>query len=462
MVEKPQLSDFNVPSKAEWEAQLIKELKGAEMNSIDWQHHTLGAIPPYFSRHDQIQPITVPPRSFKTAAAEWEITQTYALHTGSNEQVIRGLADGVSGLGISLNGGEYSREAIERLTAGVYLNMVALRITDGDANTRAKALCDLVDSHPLTCSEWTGCAGADPLLDHLGMEKPVDVDRILLSHVDTIKNTGAPLRSVAIGGNRVFESGGDEALELAVSIHAANHYLQVLLEAGITVDEATNLFDFTLEAGQSYFATIAKFRAMRYLWARVVAEYRPTHACSMVTWIHAVTSLRNYTSNDPHNNLLRGVTAAMGALTGGCDSLEVRPFNPWKTDDQSLRLARNIQHLLKEESWFDATVDPGSGSHYIEFLTHRIIESAMEHLREFDLRGGLITPKGTHYLATTLQKQRGQLLDQVATKSLKVIGVNSYRAEGTNGAFETGPFEPSSVFHPFVIANNVEPEQRGE
>ncbi len=423
------LNEFEVPDKAQWLAQVTRELKGADYTSIYWGHPDLGLIEPVKHQEDQIRTFPVPPRSFKSEAADWEIRQNFQLRMHSNEQVIQALTDGITGVGVTLHEGCY-RDDIENLLAGTYLNMVSLNIDGGSAQERVQALQWLVDTHDSQPSEWSGCVGIDPLLDAFDQAvEPTTFEQELVNHVHAIEKVGAPLRSVLVSADRIFEAGGSDALELAVALHVGELYLNALLKSGLSIDDATRLFEFRLSAGQSYFVTIAKFRALRYAWARIVAEYKPEHDCSMVTWIHAKTSGRHFSSNDPHNNLLRCTTAAMSALTGGCDSLDVLPYNPWSSSDDGLRLARNIHHLLREESSLDAVADPASGSAYIEHLTEMLLDRAITHVRAWEKEGGLSDLNGALWLDERIRNDAHKLTDRFISGELKIVGVNTFKPQ---------------------------------
>lgn len=436
------LDEFPVPDKASWLEQIARELKGADYSSIAWAHPDLGLLEPVKYKGDQVRRFPIPPRSFNSMSADWEIRQNFSLRMHSNEQVIQALTDGISGISVNLHE-ECHRDDIENLLAGAYLNMVGIYLNGSSAADRLQALKWLIDSHDSQPSEWSGCAGIDPLINAFDQNtSPIDFESKLVNHVKEVASTGAPLRSVTIEAGRVFEAGGSDALELATALLVGSEYLKALLNAGYTIDEATQLFEFRLSAGQSYFVTVAKFRALRYAWARIVAEHNPEHNCAMVTWIHGQTSGRHFSSNDPHNNLLRATTSAMSALTGGCDSLEVLPFNPWTSGDDGLRLARNIHHLLREESALDAVSDPAAGSYYIEYLTDVLLEKAVALSKACEEEGGIASADGFLWLDQRVRSDAHALTDRFISGSLKIVGVNAFQPQTST---EEVPFQTEGI-----------------
>ena len=147
------------------------------------------------------------------------------------------------------------------------------------------------------------------------------------------------------------------------------------MDMGFTSEEAAKKIRFSQAITSNYFMEIAKLRAGRMLWANIVKAYNPAKNCPCKMFTHAVTSTWNQTAYDPYVNMLRGTTEAMSASIAGVHSLEVTPFNKAYEDPNefSMRIARNVELLLKHESHFDQVVDPAGGSYYIENLTEAAV-----------------------------------------------------------------------------------------
>lgn len=173
---------------------------------------------------------------------------------------------------------------------------------------------------------------------------------------------------------------------------------------------------------------IAKFRAARWLWAQIVAQYKPSCDCSAKMVAHATTSEWNMTIYDAHVNLLRSQTEAMSAALGGADSITVLPFDVayQDSDDFSERIARNQQLLLKEECHFDKVADPAAGSYYVEVLTDSLADVAWKLFLEVEEAGGFTAladkgeiQKAVNASATARQKA-------VATRRETLLGTNQF------------------------------------
>ena len=172
---------------------------------------------------------------------------------------------------------------------------------------------------------------------------------------------------------------------------SANEYMAQMTDRGLTADEACANMQLTFGVGSNYFMEIAKLRAARMLWARLAEQYKPADPSSLKIPIHACSGMWNKSVYDPYVNVLRLTTECMSASIGGANSITILPFNnTYKTaDDFSQRIARNIQIILKEESYLDKVVDPSAGSYYIESLTDELAQMAWNDFKKIEEVGGI-------------------------------------------------------------------------
>jgi methylmalonyl-CoA mutase len=173
---------------------------------------------------------------------------------------------------------------------------------------------------------------------------------------------------------------------------------------------------------------IAKLRAARILWARIVEQYKPKHPGSMQMFIHSVTVARNKTLYDPYANILRTTTEGIAAALGNADSICIRPFDlAYKEpDDFSLRIARNQQLIFREESLLNKTVDPAAGSYYIENLTDSIAHQAWKLFQLIEKKGGFIECIRSGYIQKEIEKNRKAVEAGLFSRKLIRIGSNQY------------------------------------
>lgn len=243
-----------------------------------------------------------------------------------------------------------------------------------------------------------------------------------------------PDGGVRVDASRIHEAGGTAVQEVA---HAWTEGLRELESRGDGIDAAAAKIRFTLAAGGEFFVILAKLRAARYGWARIVTACGGApEAARMV--IHARTARWEQSSLDPHTNMLRSTAAAYAAVLGGCDSLTVLPFDEVfrEPDEFSRRIARNTQSVLREECRADVVADPAGGSWFVESLTKEIAEAAWQQFQ----KGAGVDP------AAPAGAQR----EAVSQRRRVLVGVNQYanpgeqplpRTKDTSGTRLAGGFE---------------------
>ena len=234
-------------------------------------------------------------------------------------------------------------------------------------------------------------------------------------------------RTVGVGVHTYADAGGNAVLELAFALATGIEYLRQLEARGLAVDQAAARFVFAFSIGADFFMALAKLRAARMLWARIIAASGGGAEAQKMR-IYARTSLWNRSALDPYVNLLRGATEAFAAVAGGCDSLEVGSFEEVirPPDEGSRRLARNTQIILREECHFDHVIDPAGGSYYVETLTDQLARKAWTLFREIEKLGGMANAVAAGMPQENVRAVAARKAELVATRRLSVIGANVY------------------------------------
>ena len=216
--------------------------------------------------------------------------------------------------------------------------------------------------------------------------------------------------------------------ELGFALAWGNEWLSVLTDKGLTVDKVANRIKFNFGISSNYFMEMAKFRAARMLWAKIVSAYKPNCDCASKIEMHAQTSQFNMTIYDAHVNLLRSQTETMSAALAGVNSITVTPFDiTYKQPDEfSERIARNQQLLLKEESHFNKIVDPAGGSYYIETLTASIAEEAWKLFLEVEDAGGFYAALRSGFVQNTVNAAAESRRTAIARRKEILLGTNQY------------------------------------
>jgi methylmalonyl-CoA mutase len=226
-------------------------------------------------------------------------------------------------------------------------------------------------------------------------------------------------------GRIIHNAGGSEAQELAFALAAAVDVLRALDETGLALDDARRLIYFRLSADADEFLTIAKFRAMRKLWARAEA------ACGLTpepTIVHAETAWRMMTKRDPYVNMLRATIAVTAAGVAGADVVSVLPHTAalGLPDAFARRVARNIQLVLLEESNLDKTADPAAGSGAIEKLTDEMCRAAWRQFQQIDAAGGAWTALEKGFIQSEVGKVRAAREAAIAKRKDAITGASDY------------------------------------
>jgi len=286
-----------------------------------------------------------------------------------------------------------------------------------------------------TEKECPGARGVDPLSKLVrGVQ-----DQTLESAFDEMA------KAEAIGVNtRVYNNAGGNAVqEVAFALATGVEYLRQTEKRGVKVDAAAPKMTFGFAMGSDFFMAIAKLRAARLLWSRVVAACGG-NAESQKMHIHASTSLWNKSKLDPYVNMLRATTEAFSAVAGGCDSLVVSPFDDVvRTPDEfSKRIARNTQIILAEECHFDHVADPAGGSYYVETLTAQLATAAWAIFQQIEKAGGMTKALEAGIPQKQVKAVAAKKAEAVAQRRLSLIGVNVY-ANATEKPLEGSKEEKS-------------------
>jgi methylmalonyl-CoA mutase len=232
---------------------------------------------------------------------------------------------------------------------------------------------------------------------------------------------------IAVNTRAYHNAGGNAVQELAFGLATGVEYLRELEKRGVSITDAASKITFGFSLGPDFFTAIAKLRAARLLWARVVAASGGSETAQKLR-IHASTSLWNKSKLDPYVNMLRNTTEAFSAVAGGADSLFVGPFDEVlrQPDEFSKRIASNTQVILSEECHFDHVVDPGGGSYYVETLTSQVANAAWAIFQQIEKLGGMTKA----LLAGVPQKQvkavAAKKAEAIAQRRFSLVGVNVY------------------------------------
>ena len=237
--------------------------------------------------------------------------------------------------------------------------------------------------------------------------------------------------SISISGYHMQEAGATADIELAYTLADGLEYLRAGVNAGMSVDAFAPRLSFFWAIGMNHFMEIAKMRAARMLWAKIVKQFDPKNPKSLALRTHSQTSGWSLTEQDPFNNVARTAIEAMGAALGHTQSLHTNALDEAIAlpTDFSARIARNTQIYIQEETNVCREIDPWAGSYYVETLTNEIAHKAWEHIQEIEKLGGMAKAIETGIPKMRIEEAAARKQARIDSGAEKIIGVNEYRLE---------------------------------
>ncbi len=237
--------------------------------------------------------------------------------------------------------------------------------------------------------------------------------------------------SISISGYHIQEAGATADIELAYTLADGLEYLRTGVNAGMDIDTFAPRLSFFWGVGMNHFTEIAKMRAARMLWAKIVKQFNPKNPKSMALRTHSQTSGWSLTEQDPYNNIARTCTEAMAAVLGHTQSLHTNALDEAIAlpTDFSARIARNTQIYLQEETGITKTVDPWAGSFYVEKLTHEIAHKAWQLIEEVEKLGGMAKAIETGIPKMRIEEAAAGKQARIDSGKDTIVGVNKYRLE---------------------------------
>ena len=235
------------------------------------------------------------------------------------------------------------------------------------------------------------------------------------------------IKTVSIQGAVYHEGGASAVQELAAMFAAAVAYLDALLERGFSVDEIAAQMCFSFALGANFFMEIAKLRAARLIWTQIIKAYGGGEEAAQLD-ARAATSNFTATVYDPYVNILRATTQAFSGVVGGVDALTVQPFDTAIrfSDEQSRRIARNIQVMMQHEFNLMTPVDPAGGSWYVETLTQQVAQAVWQQLQQIEQQGGLLAALQAGTVQEDIAATLNERFKKLATRADRAVGVNMY------------------------------------
>ncbi len=443
MDNKKLFPEFPPISTQDWRDKIISDLKGADYNKrLVWRNAEGFEVQPFYRTEDveKLGMLDVCPGDFpfvrgkKTKGNNWLVRQDIKVENieVSNAKALDIRMKGVDSLGFVFEE-EYipNEEDIERLLQNIRADVMELNFSTSHPFEIISIIDKLAKKYNRDLEKVKGSLDFDPLnyyslngRFHNGKYNDYSLLEQLMRSSGHLSN----FHVLTIDGSTFHDSGSGIVTQLAFALAKGAEYLTYLTEKGFDIDDIAPKIRFHFAVGSSYFMEIAKFRAARYLWAKIINVYGLSDAKNAAMFIHCSNSEWNKTLYDPYVNMLRTTTETMSSILGGVDSMAVLPFNAVyeKTTDFSERIARNQQILLKDESYFDKVGDPAAGSYYIEELTKMIIDEAWKLFLEVDEKGGYLKAFESGFIQEKIKLEAMQKDLDIAKRKRSILGTNQY------------------------------------
>jgi len=454
-----------------WSEAASKDLKGADPAGLIWETPEGISVKPLYTAADLedlgevdtlpgFAPFTRGVRATMYTNRPWTVRQYAGFSTAeeSNAFYRRNLAAGQMGLSVAFDLATHrgydsdhpkvvgdvgkagvaidSVEDMKVLFDGIPLDQMSVSMTMNGAVIPVLAMFIVAgEEQGVDRSLLAGTIQNDILKEFMVRNTyiypPAPSMRIVADIIEYTANEMPKFNSISISGYHMQEAGATAVQELAFTIADGKEYVRSALAQGLDVDAFAGRLSFFFAIGMNFFMEVAKLRAARILWHRVMSEFEPKKPASLMLRTHCQTSGVSLTEQDPYNNVVRTTIEALAAVLGGTQSLHTNAFDEalGLPTDFSARIARNTQLIIAEESGVTSTVDPLGGSYYIESLTKSLVDEAWKLINEVEELGGMTKAVESGMPKLRIEESAARKQARIDRRQDTVVGVNKYVPE---------------------------------
>jgi methylmalonyl-CoA mutase len=460
---------FPPKSFADWEALARSDLKGAAPESLAWTTPEGIVVKPLYTAADLeglahlggmpgFAPFVRGPRATMYANRPWTIRQYAGFSTAeeSNRFYKEGLRNGQMGLSVAFDLATHrgydsdhphvvgdvgkagvaidSVEDMKVLFDGIPLDRMSVSMTMNGAVLPVLAGFIVAgEEQGVDRAKLSGTIQNDILKEFMVRNTyiypPAPSMRIVADIIAYTARHMPKFNSISISGYHMQEAGATCVQELAFTLADGLEYVRAARARGLDVDAFAPRLSFFFAIGMNFFMEVAKLRAARLLWARLVQPFGPRKAESLSLRTHCQTSGVSLTEQDPYNNIVRTTVEAMAAVLGGTQSLHTNSFDEALAlpTPFSARIARNTQLIIAEETGIPRVVDPLGGSYYVEHLTHSIAAEAMKLIDEVEAMGGMTKAVESGMPKLRIEEAAARRQARIDRGEETIVGVNRYQ-----------------------------------
>ena len=467
-----QASEFRQPTLAQWQQAAAKSAPGGDTAALNWRTPEGIVVKALYTAEDTaalpepalantlpgFEPYIRGPQATMYAVRPWTIRQYAGFSTAeeSNAFYRQALAAGGQGVSVAFDLATHrgydsdhprvtgdvgkagvaidSVEDMKILFDGIPLDRVSVSMTMNGAVLPVLAgYVVAAEEQGVSQDQLSGTIQNDILKEFMVRNTyiypPAPSMRIVADIIEYTAQQMPKFNSISISGYHMQEAGANQALELAFTLADGKEYVKTAIAKGLDVDAFAGRLSFFWAIGMNFYLEIAKMRAARLLWTRIMKGFDAKSAKSLMLRTHCQTSGWSLTAQDPYNNVVRTTIEAMAAVFGGTQSLHTNSFDeaialPTET---SSRIARNTQLIIQEETHITSVVDPWAGSYMMESLTQEMAANAWAIIEEVEAQGGMTQAVDSGWAKLKIEASAAEKQARIDSGKDVIVGVNKYK-----------------------------------
>ncbi|MBZ0212737.1 MAG: methylmalonyl-CoA mutase, partial [Nitrospirae bacterium] len=462
-------AEFPRPTLEQWERAAAKSAPGGDLAALNWVTPEGIVVKPLYTAADLeglayadtlpgFPPFVRGPQATMYAGRPWTIRQYAGFSTAedSNAFYRQSLAAGGQGISVAFDLATHrgydsdhprvvgdvgkagvaidSVEDMKVLFDGIPLDRVSVSMTmNGAVLPVLAAYIVAAEEQGVAQDQLSGTIQNDILKEFMVRNTyiypPEPSMRIVADIIEYTARTMPKFNSISISGYHMQEAGANQALELALTLADGKEYVQAALARGLDVDTFASRLSFFWGIGMNFYLEVAKMRAARLLWSRIMQGFGAKNPKSLMLRTHCQTSGWSLTEQDPYNNIVRTTIEAMAAVFGGTQSLHTNSFDEAIAlpTEFSARIARNTQLILQEETHITKVVDPWAGSYLMESLTQEMADKAQAILDEVEAMGGMTRAVSSGWAKLKIEASAAEKQARIDSGKDVIVGVSKYK-----------------------------------
>jgi methylmalonyl-CoA mutase len=461
--------EFKPSTLADWQRAAAKSAPGGDVDALSWATPDGIAVKPLYTAEDVqglpyantlpgFEPFVRGPQATMYAVRPWTIRQYAGFSTAeeSNAFYRKALAAGGQGVSVAFDLATHrgydsdhprvtgdvgkagvaidSVEDMKILFDGIPLDKVSVSMTmNGAVLPILAGYIVAAEEQGVRQDQLAGTIQNDILKEFMVRNTyiypPEPSIRIIGDIIEYTAQKMPKFNSISISGYHMQEAGANQALELAFTLADGREYVKTALAKGLDVDEFAGRLSFFWAVGMNFYLEIAKMRAARLLWCRIMKAFNPQNPKSLMLRTHSQTSGWSLTEQDPYNNVVRTTIEAMAAVFGGTQSLHTNALDEAIAlpTEFSARIARNTQLIIQEETHITSVIDPWAGSYMMEKLTQDMADAAWAIIEEVEAMGGMTKAVDSGWAKLKIEAAAAEKQARIDSGKDVIVGVNKYR-----------------------------------